>query len=713
MKDRLHLARGFLVICLLILVPLLLASLWASNRTIRQLENDTYQTIKGGVTRAAGQFDALFTEYKGRTAALSTDSVLRADFWSQNVNRYQAIKNLARISSYSMDVSVIFLQAPDGTIFSSRGFSGAETFFQRTLQLDAFSLPRLADCLAMQDTAVSALYQENAAGGGYVLLHFPMSLLGGHSHVSVNYLLPFSFMGNLIQMTAEQPMYAALSFADGSKVFVLLHEEKTTVLSALPTAEMAGYTVIDQSIPLMKASLAVYYDPDSLYRSVRVGQKISLALLAAGLLLSALISFFFTVRRTRNLRRLEALAKGSPVAFRFRDEYAFIGGLLTDSAHQIHSLSSRVQDYSDMIRQQNVMLIVSGALRDRQTANQMLAAGGQALTEEYFFIGVMTADGMGERTEEVTRALKNEMLCYLDLKGQKSGVFIGEVPNPDGSGKIRRESGTRFLKALEGAGMQRVRIGMSRVYAELSMAELAFQEAVEAAESPESAGQICCYEELERQEPRPGRMEPENLSAFQDALREKDIKKARKEWQRLNGQIEQTSRDEAGRAYLRYCVLQSLLSVLAEQDDAPEGLLQSAMRINFRDAAEYTAETEKILDRYAADRERKVSPEEIRQYLLENYANPDLSAADVAQFAGINKAHLGMIFKQHFGMTYIEYLSDLRLEKARSLLSETEEPITKIAQEVGYWDHSSFRRKFRARYGMGVAEYRERSQGGA
>ena len=55
---------------------------------------------------------------------------------------------------------------------------------------------------------------------------------------------------------------------------MLLHEEKTTVLSALPTAEMAGYTVIDQSIPLMKASLAVYYDPDSLYRLRKTLQSV-------------------------------------------------------------------------------------------------------------------------------------------------------------------------------------------------------------------------------------------------------------------------------------------------------------------------------------------------------------------------------------------------------------------------------------------------------
>ena len=63
-------------------------------------------------------------------------------------------------------------------------------------------------------------------------------------------------------------------------------------------------------------------------------------------------------------------------------------------------------------------------------------------------------------------------------------------------------------------------------------------------------------------------------------------------------------------------------------------------------------------------------------------------------------------------MTYIEYLSELRLEKARELLAETDAPIVQIAKDVGYWDHSSFRRKFRARYGVGVAEYRESTHKG-
>ena len=704
MKENFHLARGFLIASAAILVPLLLMSLWASNHTIGQLEKETYQAMQASVERAADEVAQLYVEYKGRAAAMSTDDVIRTDFWLQNPSRYHATQNLERIAAYSSVENIVFLQTPEGDVFSSRGFSRADTFFEVTLKLDAASVSRVKELLNVQ-SAGAALLTRNNPTDGYFLLRYPLLSSGIARSMTANFLLPFSALTRVLQgLTNEYPVYAQLSLADGSSLCCLLNDERTAVLSSLPEAQMDAYTAIQQAVPTLDATLTVHYDPDSLYRSVRQFQALNMALLAAGLLLSAFISFYFTARRTRSLKRLEALAEGRPVAFRFQDEYAFIGNLLTNSAHKISTLSTHIEDYSEIIRQQNVMLILNGAVRDRKTANRLLNASGQELTEEYFFIGVIRADELSAQAEEIGRLMKNEMFCFLD--GQKSAAFLWETPNRDESGEIRRETARHFLSLLESTGVPHAFVGMSRVYQELSMAELAFREAMETAGKAKEEGNVLCYEELDHDGPLSAQVELENLHLLTDALKERDGKKALLEFERLNRQIARTPSGEGERAYLRYCILRALLSAV-EEESAQESVLQSAVKINFQDRREFSDEVEKLIAQYTGGKEKKAAPEEIQKYLMEHYTNPDLSAADVAEFAGINKAHLGMIFKQHFGMTYIEYLSDLRLEKARELLAETDEPITKIAQEVGYYDHSSFRRKFRAHYGIGVAEFRE------
>ena len=52
----------------------------------------------------------------------------------------------------------------------------------------------------------------------------------------------------------------------------------------------------------------------------------------------------------------------------------------------------------------------------------------------------------------------------------------------------------------------------------------------------------------------------------------------------------------------------------------------------------------------------------------------------------------------------------MRLEKARELLTATDLPVAEIAQRVGYCDHSSFRRKFKAQYGVSVSDFRREQE---
>jgi AraC-like DNA-binding protein len=95
-------------------------------------------------------------------------------------------------------------------------------------------------------------------------------------------------------------------------------------------------------------------------------------------------------------------------------------------------------------------------------------------------------------------------------------------------------------------------------------------------------------------------------------------------------------------------------------------------------------------------------------YLQNNYMN-DISLDNCADHTGTNPFFLSKSFKQVTGKNFIDYLTELRMEKAKELLRETELRINDVADRVGY-QHSYFNRIFKKLEGMTPSRYRELSQ---
>lgn len=96
-------------------------------------------------------------------------------------------------------------------------------------------------------------------------------------------------------------------------------------------------------------------------------------------------------------------------------------------------------------------------------------------------------------------------------------------------------------------------------------------------------------------------------------------------------------------------------------------------------------------------------------YIAQNYKRK-LRIQEMAAYIGVNRSYLTAIFKKIVGCSPQEYLVNLRMEKAKAMLEETEIKINVIAASVGYADQLAFSRIFNQRYGMGPREYRQREQ---
>ena len=98
---------------------------------------------------------------------------------------------------------------------------------------------------------------------------------------------------------------------------------------------------------------------------------------------------------------------------------------------------------------------------------------------------------------------------------------------------------------------------------------------------------------------------------------------------------------------------------------------------------------------------------DIKQYILDNYADIDLNNCKIAEHFHVNAAYLSTFFKRETGTNLSNYIQCIRLEKAKKLLRNTNLTIEETAKAVGCNNSIALIRLFRRLDGITPTAYRE------
>ena len=96
-----------------------------------------------------------------------------------------------------------------------------------------------------------------------------------------------------------------------------------------------------------------------------------------------------------------------------------------------------------------------------------------------------------------------------------------------------------------------------------------------------------------------------------------------------------------------------------------------------------------------------------KEYMLKNYKKA-IRLIDVANFLELNPAYFSRIFRQKTGVCFVDYLAEIRINKAIELLKNSNMNISEISEEVGFVRSRYFTEIFKKRKGMTPSEYRNR-----
>ena len=94
----------------------------------------------------------------------------------------------------------------------------------------------------------------------------------------------------------------------------------------------------------------------------------------------------------------------------------------------------------------------------------------------------------------------------------------------------------------------------------------------------------------------------------------------------------------------------------------------------------------------------------------EKHYQEDLSIQNLADYCSINPNYASQIFRQETGVTFVSYLTSLRIEHAAWLLTHTDQTVFTIATQVGYSDYFYFTKVFKKVKGCTPTAYRKDSE---
>lgn len=136
--------------------------------------------------------------------------------------------------------------------------------------------------------------------------------------------------------------------------------------------------------------------------------------------------------------------------------------------------------------------------------------------------------------------------------------------------------------------------------------------------------------------------------------------------------------------------VQSAVSGIRELKDYIREILQTAIELREKESRSQSRD----LIRQAVD------------YIDENYADETISLGEVASYTNVSANYFSAVFSQEMRQTFVEYLTQKRMDRAKELLRQTDKRSAEIAAEVGYKDPHYFSFVFRKTQGCTPRDYR-------
>ena len=673
---------------LLVVMPLLIISIIGAKISMHQFQAKEEQVMQQLLEKASYQLNVWYQSHYEKSIVLFQNRVLLPeDVLVDSGSAAQAITLLNNVREFDMGTEDIFVYYGEGAIYSAKGKSRPSAYFGVTLRCEEESVRKAMELLTKEERSVTFL--RTLAGENYVLYHFPVEVCGTHP-CSIQYLVPLSYwqeqFGTLLtnyEVILEIEIDSTQIYLQNSENLALWMEEDSA-RKRIGT----GYDSIAQELIAEGMSIQLYYGPQVSHQSLQRFQGVQMGLLVVGAFMSTILSFVMGHRGGRTFQQMEQIIQEN------------------------RQVEKDADIYRKIMLSQTSRLLFHGLLKETQTVSQVLCESEMELFEEYYCLCSVWFDNENQAKEFAGKYVSGLADMVAADKGYML-VFLLEVSNNDPFCRQRLEKAVQTREKLIKFGIENPLVAYSQVYQELSLANCAYMESVTLLDSlRRRETEEFCWEEYSRKQKKEMKQLPEEwMGMFLDAVVEQKLWEARDVLRKMRNYMASNSLTDQNKIYLRSCILQVLISALRKSgQEKTHEMIMTATEIETAQENRFYEQVDELLLTLCADIGQDSQFNTVITYIEQNYSRYDLSLEEIAERVNVSKVKMSKLFKAQMGCCYIDYLTRLRMEKARTLLEETDLSVKEILSAVGYIDKANFSKKFKAYYGISPSAWRKQEE---
>lgn len=445
-----------------------------------------------------------------------------------------------------------------------------------------------------------------------------------------------------------------------------------------------------------------------------------LTCLIGGVLIYALVHVNYTP--VHQLQQKAMVTEPAPQNLRPTDEFALISGILNKLKDENTQLTATVSANINALRQTRLQRLLNDYYSSVEEFNVDCEQIGLSFRYPYFFVSVfLIPRNKREALEQIGEAISKEICKTIDSRYVISTkndqlIFIHNVPRIEDASNL--EPFYTALGILNDQFSITSVVGVGHVHPETTSVNKSLLQAVNALDYRfvKGNGTVILFDEV--------RSTADNLCPYpKQELRKLKNLVASGDYEQIQPTIDtllQYITDHDMPTFLARSVCGDLLKELLSDSKNPMvdayGLSQMLMQLSNSETigelvqiinglrnnmsspavADHTSENQQLQD--------------ILSYINENYCRCDFSMQEVAEHFSMLPSNMSSFFKEQMQQNMLDYLIDLRMELAKELLRTTTLPLKDISEQVGYYNVSSFIRRFKTHEGITPNSYRFQNQ---
>lgn len=430
------------------------------------------------------------------------------------------------------------------------------------------------------------------------------------------------------------------------------------------------------------------------------------------LLLASFTIFFLQKVNYAPVRRLRDRAKLISPDGGSSDELETIAGALDYLSIQNSSLSTQLANSLTAVKNQRLYRLLSGAYASREDFNLDCSELDLSLPNEYFTVSIMMLHTPSENLSGLAQEIKKQFsvpYIYYYLQNFYPDQIVLLVNQPERSpvsanffGNVQKYLSKKYgLMTTIGIGQQ---VDITQRIAQ------SYMEAVSALDYRFVKGNGTVIEFREVLGPAHTKVfyPHKEFEALRNALLSHKEQNIREAIQNIIGFMEQSQLP----LYLARSICFDLIHLVNEhcrgqKNAASNSPLELSGMETAQEIIRLLQNWSENLHGLTTSTEKRVVLEEIINYLNENCLHCDFSVYEAAGHFEMTLPAFSKFFKDRTGQNVMEYTIRLRMERAKVLLRTTDLPIKEISEAVGYYNISSFTRRFKINQGVTTSEYRK------